>query len=137
MVGSQHCSVALLSIRPEYARQIATGEKRVEFRRAKFSRPLTHVVVYATSPEKRVVGYFEVLGIDEGSAASLWEEHKTHSGISRKRLFEYLRGARQAIAIRIGRFHHAHRQVRLEDLGALAPPQSFRYLRPESLASVA
>ena len=134
MVRIQDYSVALLSVRPEYAQQIAAGTKRVEFRRAKFSRPLTHVVVYSTSPEKRVVGYFEVLGIDEGSAASLWQEHKEHSGISRKKLFAYLRGARQAIAIRIGKFHHAHRQVRLEDLGALAPPQSFRYLTPESLA---
>ena len=134
MAGVQNRSVALLSIRPEYAELIEAGTKRVEFRRSKFSRPLTHVIVYATSPEKRVIGYFEVLGVDEGSPTSLWREHKEYGGISRRKLFKYLRGARQAIAIRIGTFHPARTHVRLEDVGAAAPPQSFRYIDHISLA---
>lgn len=129
--------IALLSIHPEYVRLMSKGEKRVEFRRARFRHELTHVVVYATSPERRIVGYFEVVGIDEGSATSLWRTHKKHSGISRKRLFAYLRGARQAVAIKIGRFHEVKRKISLGEVGAAAPPQSFVYLPREALALLA
>ena len=126
--------IALLSIHPEYVQRMSRGEKRVEFRRARFSRELTYVVVYATSPESRIAGYFEVVGVDEGSPSFLWRTHGDHSGISRKRLFDYLRGARQAVAIRIGRFHEVKRKISLADVGAVAPPQSFRYLPQEALA---
>ena len=129
--------IALLSIHPEYVRLMSKGEKRVEFRRARFRQELTHVVVYATSPERRIAGYFEVVGIDEGSATSLWRTHKEHSGIPRKKLFAYLRGARQAVAIKIGKFHAVQRKISLGEVGAAAPPQSFVYLPREALALLA
>ena len=126
--------IALLSIHPEYVQRMSRGEKRVEFRRARFAREVAYVVVYATSPESRIAGYFEVVGVDEGSPTFLWRTHREHSGISRKRLFAYLRGARQAVAIRIGKFHEAKRKISLTDVGAATPPQSFMYLPQEALA---
>lgn len=121
-------SIALLSIHPEYVKLILEGAKRVEFRRTSFAKPLSHVVVYSTSPERRLAGYFEVVDVDKGSPVSLWRKHNRSSGISRERLFEYLEGGRQAVAIIMGAFYSFRKELSLEDIGVLAPPRSFRYL---------
>lgn len=134
MDSSPDGSVAVLSIHPEYARLIASGEKQVEFRRNGFSRPLTHVVVYSTSPESRLLGYFEVERISRGTPESLWESHNGHSGISRDRLFDYFGDEEEVTAIVIGSFHEFQETVTLEDLGITMPPRSFRYVGGEALA---
>ena len=129
-------SIALLSIHPEYVRLIVEGAKRVEFRRTSFARPVSHVVVYSTMPEKRLVGYFEVADVDKGSPMSLWSRHNKNGGISRERLFEYLEGGRQAVAIIMGAFYSFRKELRLEDIGVFAPPRSFRYLDRGILATL-
>ena len=126
-------SIALLSIHPEFVRQIVDGAKRVEFRRTSFARPVSHVVVYSTTPEKRLVGYFEVADVDKGTPMSLWLKHNRSSGISRERLFAYLEGGRQAVAIIMGAFYSFKKELSLEDIGVIAPPRSFRYLDREIL----
>jgi predicted transcriptional regulator len=68
--------VALLSIRPEYAEAILNGTKRVEFRRTRFSRDVSFIVIYATQPVGKVVGWFEVDGI-ETSTPGEWRTLKS------------------------------------------------------------
>ena len=121
-------AIAILSIRPEYVELILSGHKRVEFRRTGFSRSVSHVVVYSTSPESRLVGYFEVEEVIRGTPESLWHDHHRYSGISRERLFNYFGGLDRVTAITIGLFHRFRRTVTLEELGVTAPPRSFRYL---------
>ena len=121
-------SIALLSVHPEYVKRMVNGEKLVEFRRAPFARRVSHVVVYSTRPEKRLVGYFEVDGVYEDSPSSLWRKHNKRGGISRERLLEYLEGGRQTVAIVMSRFHPFRKDLGLEDIGVARPPQSFRYL---------
>ena len=136
MDSSPDGSVAVLSIHPEYARLIASGEKKVEFRRNGFSRPLTHVVVYSTSPESRLVGYFEVEDISRGTPEALWDNHNGHSGISREKLFDYFGDEDEVTAITIGSFYEFRETVTLEDLGMTTPPRSFRYVDHEVLAKL-
>jgi len=52
-------NVFLLS-KPEYAFAILNGTKRYEFRKAMFRKDVDKVVVYATAPYKKVIGYFKV-----------------------------------------------------------------------------
>ena len=129
-------SIALLSIHPEYVRLMVEGAKRVEFRRTAFARPVTHIVVYSTTPEKRLVGYFEVADVDRDSPTSLWRKHKNSSGISRERLFEYFKGGRHAVAIIMGAFYSFKKELSLEDIGVFAPPRSYRYLDRGILATL-
>ena len=47
---------AILSIHPEYAYKILSGEKTHELRKVLFKKPVTHVLVYATAPISKVIG---------------------------------------------------------------------------------
>ena len=48
-MDSNSSEVALLSIHPRFAEAILTGEKRVEFRRTKFSRDVSHIANFLAS----------------------------------------------------------------------------------------
>ena len=67
----------LLSIKPEYAEKILSGEKRYEFRRALFKNPeIKKVVIYATSPIKKVIGEFDIECILTLELEDLWRKTK-------------------------------------------------------------
>lgn len=122
-------AVALLSIRPEYAQAIMDGRKAVEFRRTVFRRPVSHVVVYATSPLKQVLGFFEVSGIEEDSPARLWRRHGTHGCVKRRWYDDYFARDDKAVAIVVGRVCKARQPLSLKSLGGpLMAPQSFAYV---------
>ena len=121
-------SIALLSIHPEYVELIATGEKKVEFRRIRFQRHLTHIVVYSTSPEKRLVGYFEVEDMEVDSPELISSKYEANGGVSPETLSKYMKDATHAVAIIIGNFYSFSKHIDLNDIGIVSPPQSFRYL---------
>jgi len=119
----------LLSIRPEYADRIFAGEKKYEFRRAIFkNHKVTHVVVYASSPVRKVIGEFEVLDIIHDDVRALWERTRPLAGISESKFFDYFSNRDKGYAIRIGETHKYQHSLSLEKEFGLAPPQSFAYL---------
>src|SRR5438309_11217740 len=77
---------ALLSIKPRYAEAIFRGEKRFEFRRVIFRKPVKVVVVYTTSPVSRVAGEFDIEGIISDTVEGLWKRTKHQAGIDKERL---------------------------------------------------
>src|SRR2546421_6708826 len=79
--ASQNPIRALLSIKPEFVEAILRGEKRYEFRRSIFKRPITVVLVYATVPIRRVVGEFRVESIISDSPHRLWRRTRYAAGI--------------------------------------------------------
>lgn len=130
-------SVALLSIRPEYAQAIMDGRKAVEFRRTVFRRPVSHVVVYASSPLKQVLGFFEVSGIEEDSPARLWRRHGTHGCVKRRWYDEYFARNEKAVAIVVGRVCRARQPLPLKSLGGPSvAPQSFAYVNSRILGRI-
>ena len=51
----------LLSIKPQYADKILSGDKKFEFRRLLYKSPnVKKIIIYATSPVMRVIGEFDV-----------------------------------------------------------------------------
>jgi len=125
--------VALLSIRPGYARAIVNGSKRVEFRRVAFTGSVQTVVIYATKPSARVVAYFDVKGIEEAPPPTLWRMFHSVGGISREKFLEYFVGTSIGHAIKIGDATELPEPLPLDHLGLdIVPPQSFRYLPEES-----
>lgn len=75
MAGAETPTVVLLPIKPEFARPIMNGTKTVEFRKTVFAQTPTHVVVYASSPVKRILGYFEVDAVDVDAVDALWAKY--------------------------------------------------------------
>lgn len=128
MVKKGSRRVALLSIKPRFARAILSGEKQVELRRRPIGDSVSHVVVYATAPVKKVVGWFEVGAIREGSPHVLWEEHRHAAFVTRDEFRAYYRGARGGAAIEVRSARSLRQPQSLALLGARRPPQSFMYL---------
>jgi predicted transcriptional regulator len=119
----------LLSIKPEYADRIFTGEKKYEFRRAIFkNQKVTNVVVYASSPVRKVIGEFEVLDVIHDDVRALWEKTRSLAGISESKFFDYFSDRDKGYAIRIGETYKYQHSLSLGEEFGLAPPQSFVYL---------
>jgi predicted transcriptional regulator len=122
-------AVALMAIHPKYVQKILTGDKRVEFRKTRFASTISHVVIYATNPIQRVVGFFKVRGIEQATPAELWRRHRHHGGIAQDSFLAYYGKRETGVAIKVGEVFGLRQPRPLSDLGNdVVPPQSFRYL---------
>lgn len=134
MVGTAVGRVALFSIHPHYARAILDGSKEVEFRRQGLADDVTHVVIYATSPVQRVIGMFEVAGVDRMSPSRAWKRFGQTGGIMKTAFERYYTNADQAFVIRVQNPQTFPVPFLLADLREnLRPPQSYMYLRDDVL----
>lgn len=132
-------TILLLSIKPEYAKQIfETQTKTIELRRVRTRlKEGDIVVVYVSSPKKVFVGSFDVERIIEIKASrqelkNFWDKYKDNLGISRKEFDSYYQGASIVVGILIKNIKPFEKPVKLERLSKklsyLRPPQSYRYL---------
>jgi predicted transcriptional regulator len=120
----------LLSIKPDFAERIFDGSKRYEFRRVLFrSESVTTVVVYASSPVKRVIGEFTVGAILRLKKQALWERTKNYAGIEKQYFDLYFAGRRTGFAIKVSCPERYPAPIELEHAFNFSqPPQSFRYV---------
>lgn len=126
----QSATKVLLSIRPEFAKEIFDGNKDFEYRKVIFRRPeVSTVVVYASAPTRRVIGEFKVAGIHECSPEALWRLTSEASGISEDQYRAYFRGRARAYAIEIGDRLLYPKPKNIEDEYGVRPPQSFMYVQ--------
>ena len=131
MDSKRNASAILMSIHPKYVDRIMGGEKKVEFRKVAFGREISYAVIYATSPEKRIVGLFQVSFIDNDSPACLWKRYNRVAGICSADFFEYYSSVNQGVAINIGNVWKLKNPMPLNSLpSGIAVPQSFAYLDP-------
>lgn len=121
-------STILLSIKPEYANRILEGTKKYEFRKHLAQGKVQRILIYATSPEKRIVGEVDVVGTLTMKKTPLWEHTKTTAGISRKKFREYFEGCSVAHAYYLGKATRYDKPKKLTDYGILQAPQSFVYV---------
>ncbi len=123
---------ALLSIKPQFVDAILRGEKRFEFRRTTFSRKVDVVVIYATSPVKRVIAEFDVVDVIKASLPKLWRQTKDYAGIDKEFFFKYFDGLDKGNAIEIGEVRRYDTPFCPTDVLGLKPPQSYAYLNPNT-----
>lgn len=121
-------SKILLSIKPEFADKIISGEKKFEYRTHVPSKPINSIVIYSTSPVGRIIGEVEVIDVISGAPSSLWETTKAESGISRAKYRKYFKGRKRAYAFKLGQVNKYECDVCLENYGVTKAPQSFIYL---------
>ena len=130
-------NILLLSIKPEYASKIFDGTKKVELRRVRNRlKSGDLVVVYVTSPEKALVGSFEVEHVIVKNLPeelnNLWHQVEEHAGIERKQFDSYYEGASVGVGIFLKNIQKFPHPLELESLRKqlpnIRPPQSYRYL---------
>ena len=129
MASKDHRGVVLLSIKPRFADAIMRGEKKVEFRRRLWKADVDTVVVYASSPAKKVIGYFTVTFIDLASPGRLWRRHGSVGAIPLDEYRSYYAGTTSGVAVGVGAVRRLRDGEGLRSAtGLRKAPQSFAYL---------
>lgn len=134
---TEHERSLLMSLHPRYASAILDGRKSVELRRQRVAVPPgTKVILYATSPVMALVGTATVTAVQVGTPSEIWKAHREHGAISRRDYLAYMEGAEQASALLLDAARPFSDPVPLTHLrtgGSFHPPQSYRYVDPDTL----
>lgn len=126
-------TAVLLSIRPEYAKKIFSGDKTVELRR-KCPRVKNGdlVLVYVSSPIKALIGAFRVDDVITKPPVELWEKVKNKAGITLNEFNSYYDGASVGHGIYFSEVWRLPAPLELEKIRELIPgfhpPQVYQYL---------
>ena len=124
----------VLSVKPEFAEKLLSGEKTIELRRVRPRRtePGDVVLLYATAPVALFVGFCRIVDVLLDSPTGLWPRVESCAGVSRTEYFRYFRAATRAIGIVIERPVPLVDDFSLDDsrryVPGFMPPQSFCYL---------
>ena len=134
----QEYKTALISVHPKYVRLILEGSKRVEFRRVWAAQPVSHLVLYSTAPDMRVVAILEIQEIVKKSKAGLWELAKQYGGgITRSELRGYFSNKEKGYALIIKEVKPFLTPLKLSDaLPGVRAPQSFLYLSKDQFIKI-
>lgn len=119
--------VVLLSIDPEWADAILTGEKRYEYRRTppREDTPF-RVLLYATKPTQAIVGAAWIDRVIEGPVEGLAENTTGLTPHEPDDIVEYFEGKETGSALSIQGYIRYDEPV---ELGEVEPPQNFQYIR--------
>lgn len=119
----------LLSIKPEFAEKIFEGSKEYEFRRSIFkNKGVKTIVVYASSPVKKVIGEFDIEEVLKDDIKQLWQRTKHKAGIDEAFFYKYFEGKKDGFAIKIKNAVRYPVSLCLKRDFNVSPPQSFLYL---------
>ena len=135
-------NILLLSIKPEYASKIFSGEKTVELRRVRTRLIQDDIVlVYVSSPTKALVGLFEVENIIkekielQQDIKNYWNLVYEKAGISSQDFEKYYQGASFFVGIFLRnprKFDVSINLINLrKQIPEFTPPQSYRYLKQQ------
>jgi predicted transcriptional regulator len=121
----------LLAIKPEFADRLLSGEKTVEVRRRFNGRWCgARVALYASSPQRALIGEATIRGIEAAPPNQIWESHKERIGCSLEELRAYSGNASEIFAIELkditpyaAKMPLCQVEYLLEE--ALNPPQSY------------
>lgn len=125
-----HHQCVLMSIKPDYAHKILSGEKTAEFRKVCFGPNINKVYIYSSSPEKKIIGYFEIEKIERNSPTSLWQKYGDKGCIDSSLFYEYYKSVQKGTAICIKYAKRLRQEVRIDDVFdvKLRVPQNYIYI---------
>lgn len=121
-------STILLPIKPEYANKIVNQTKLYEYRKKISKKSVDKIIIYSTSPVKKVIAEVQVKGIISNTPVQLWKDTKDYSGISKNKFLEYFENQVTAYAYELGKVKVYKEPKTLKDIGVNFYPQSYIYL---------
>lgn len=117
-----------MAIQPRYADAIVDGSKRVEFRKRRLAADISLVLMYATSPVQRVIGWFEVDGTAVDAPETIWDTYGDVGVIDRDAFDHYFLSWSAAVAIKVGVSVRFAVPLTLAEIATSFVPQSVVYL---------
>lgn len=118
----------IISINHEYVEKIISGEKKFEYRTKVAKKDVDKIIIYETTPVKKVVAEAEILGVLIMKPSELWELTKNQAGTTKSFFMSYFKGRDVAYAYKLGRVKVYKRPMKLSFFGLKSAPQSFVYL---------
>lgn len=119
----------LISIKPEYVKNIFNGSKKYEYRKIRCKQDIDKIIIYSTYPIMKVVGEAKVEKILEDSPDRIWEKTKKYSGIDLNFYQKYFKDRSKAIAYKLTNIKKYDSPKELSSYGIKAAPQSFVYIQ--------
>lgn len=121
-------SKILISINPEHVNNIINGLKKYEYRKIAAKKDIKSLIIYETTPVKRVVAEAEIIDVLIMSPENLWELTKNEAGVSKVFFDQYFEGRKIAYAYKLGKIKVYVQPKTLLDYGIRAAPRSFVYV---------
>lgn len=130
-----------MALRPRFAAAILDGTKTVELRRRRVALPAgSLLVLYASSPERALIGTALLTTLVADEPDRLWPQVASRAGISRAEYDRYAAGASLMSALFVTDALRLSDSVPLTTLrsscDAFTVPQSYRYLGTEELKAL-
>lgn len=125
----------IISIHPVFVNKLLSGEKQYEYRK-RFPKGIRYVLVYATSPVKKITALLVIESILKDSPDNIWNKTSNNSGVTKEFFDTYFNNKAVAYAIRIKKVYKFKEPLLISDLkGINAAPQSYIYLK-ESIINI-
>lgn len=118
----------LISINPEHVENIINGTKKFEYRTKAAKCDIGKIIIYETTPVKKVVAEVEIVDVLTMSPNELWNETKLESGISKDYFDAYFKNRDIAYAYKLGAIKVYDTPRELNEFGLRFAPQSFAYV---------
>ena len=118
----------LISINPEHVQNIINGTKKYEYRKIAAKQDISSIIIYETTPIKRIVAEAEIAEVLMLPPEELWKVTKDASGISKNFFDAYFKDRQIAYAYKLGEIKVFETPKTLLDYGVKAAPQSFVYI---------
>jgi len=130
-------TAALLPIKPKFVEKILSGEKTVEFRKIVFKQNIERIIIYSSSPVKRVVAICDVKTINRERPLTLWKKYRHVGGIEYSEYADYYRNKEYGVAIELTNVRVLDKPLELSDLVDIkVAPQSFMYVDTFTISEI-
>lgn len=119
----------IISIHPNHVEKIWSGEKLFEFRK-RIPNHIKYMLVYSTSPIKKITTIIEIESILSESVAEIWNTTQEKAGISKDFYMNYFKDHTIAYAIKIKNVYKFKNPILLNSIDDIhCVPQSYIYLK--------
>ena len=118
----------IISINPEHVENIINGTKRFEYRTKAAKCDIGKIIIYETTPVKKIVAEVEIVDVLMMSPSELWKKTRKHSGITKEYFEDYFKNREVAYAYRLGKIKVYDKPKELNEFGLRFAPQSFVYV---------
>lgn len=119
----------IISINPEHVDNIINGTKKYEYRTKAAKKDINKLIIYETTPIKKVVAEAEIIEVLALEPNALWEETKEFSGITKNFFKDYFKNRKVAYAYKLGKIKVYDEPKSLAEFGLKTAPQSFVYAK--------
>ncbi len=141
MTSEQSSTNVLLSVRPNFAGMLLDGSKTAELRRCQTRIvPGTLALLYASSPQRALVGAVRIETLHTLAPSTVWERWGARTGLSRSEFNDYVEGCDVVTALLLDAAVPFSAPIPLASLrlrwDRFIVPQSYRYLDTQEINAV-